>query len=96
MGDVYKRQSVTRTSGGSTVIQGGGEGVDIVKKDAVSYTHLTALAAGSLPQLRAQLLTGQQHCAAHQRHQHQQRSKQCCPKGLSTSTAHGIHRLSFA
>ena len=56
----------------------------------------TALAAGSLPQLGAQLLTGQQHRAAHQRHQHQQRSKQCCPKGLPTSTAHGIHRLSFA
>lgn len=27
--------SVTRTSGGSTVIQGGGEGVDIVKKDDI-------------------------------------------------------------
>ena len=74
--------------------------------DAQQYSELvgglrqldghTALAAGSLPQLGAQLLTGQQHRAAHQRHQHQQRSKQCCPKGLPTSTAHGIHRLSFA
>ena len=44
----------------------------------------------------ARMLTALPDMDTEMRHQHQQRSKQCCPKGLPTSTAHGIHRLSFA
>ena len=44
--------------------------------------------------LGAQLLAGQQHCAAHQRNQNQQRRQQRCPEGSPTSTAHGTYRLS--
>ena len=48
-----------------------------------------ALAAGRLPQLSTQLLAGQQHRAAHQRDQNQQRRQQRCPERSPTSTAHG-------
>ena len=39
-----------------------------------------AFAAGGLPQLGAQLPVRQQHRAAHQRHQHQQRGQQRRPE----------------
>ena len=44
--------------------------------------------------LGAQLLAGQQHRAAHQRDQNQQRRQQRCPERSPTSTAHGTYRLS--